>query len=185
MIGSSRSRRDFAVFAGLLTAGLGVARTASAQSEAPATPDGLGISHDNAAIHQETAFDATPLRVYAVLTQARLFDEVVRLSGALQAMHLKATPATIGTGPGDAFALFGGYITGRHLELSPGERVVQAWRAASWPPHIYSIVRFELSPGPRGTRLVFDQTGFPLEEAVSLATGWRAHYWEPMAKALV
>ena len=184
MTQSSYSRRDLAAFAGVLATGLGAAGAVRGQTSPPPSAKELGVSRDSAAIHQETVFRAPPTRVYALLTQARLFDRVVEFSGALQAMHVKPTPAIIGAGPGDAFALFGGYITGRHLELTPRERVIQAWRAASWGPPIYSIARFELNPDPRGTKLVFDHTGFPQEEAAILATGWIEHYWEPMAKAL-
>ena len=150
----------------------------------PADPADGSISGSNSAIHQEVVFDASPERVYAVLTDARLFDKVVLLGGAVASMALTATPAQISAEAGGAFSIFGGYINGRHIELTPGVRVVQAWRAGSWAPHIYSIVRFELVPNSGGTRLLFDQTGFPNAEATSLATGWQEHYWAPMAKVL-
>ena len=172
------SRRAFAAAAGAAAVGL----TAGAARSAPDAD--LGISGSNSAIHQEAVFGASPQRVYAVLTDARLFDKVVLLSGAVASMALKTTPARISAEAGGAFSIFGDYITGRHIELTPGVRIIQAWRAASWPPHIYSIVRFELAPSSGGTRLQFDHTGFPNAEAVSLATGWREHYWAPMAKVL-
>jgi uncharacterized protein YndB with AHSA1/START domain len=171
------SRRAFSVAAGALASGL-------AASARAAPTDDLGISNGHKAIHQEVVFKATPARVYRVLTDAELFDKVVLFSGAIPAMQLKASPARISPDEGGAFALFGGYITGRNVELTPGVRVIQAWRAGSWAPHILSIVRFELAAHADGCRLVFDHTGFPNEEAVSLATGWQAHYWAPMAKVL-
>jgi activator of HSP90 ATPase len=45
---------------------------------------------------------------------------------------------------GGAFTLFGGYITGRHVELVPNDRIVQAWRTGGWAPGVYSIAKFEL-----------------------------------------
>ena len=179
MITGSLSRRAFTLAAGSLVA-------ASAARSAPGEPSAetLGVTGANAAIHQEVVFKATPERLYHVLTDAEQFDKVVLLSGAIQAMALKAAPCRILAEPGGAFSLFGGYITGRQLALSPGERIVQAWRSASWPPHIYSIVRFEFAPHPEGVKLAFDHTGFPNEEAVSLANGWREHYWGPLAKVL-
>jgi len=173
------SRRAFAVAAGSAATGLGLAGVARA---APAAD--LGISTSADAIHQEVVFKASPARVYKVLTDARLFDKVVVFSGALKAMKLRASAVRIGKKEGDAFSLFGGYINGRHIELTAGVRVIQAWHAGSWAPHIYSIVRFELAAHPDGCKLVFDQTGFPNEEAMSLATGWQEHYWAPMAKVL-
>jgi activator of HSP90 ATPase len=167
------------IFAGAVITGLGLA---GAARSAP-TGD-LGISGDHKAIHQEAVFKASPARVYQVLTNAALFNKVVVLSGALQAMKLRASHVKLSSKEGDAFALFGGYITGRQVELTPGVRVVQAWRAGSWAPHIFSIVRFELATHPEGCKLIFDHTGFPNEEAESLANGWREHYWVPMGKVL-
>lgn len=179
------NRRLFSAAAGAFVTGLGVsARASAADGSAPPPADSLGISNSNAAIHQDVVFKATAKRVYEVLTTARLFDKVVLLSGAMQSMSLKPKPAQISAEPGGAFALFGGYITGRNIELAPHARVVQAWRAASWAPHIYSIARFELSPHPDGVKLSFDQTGFPNDEALSLAKGWQRHYWEPLAKVV-
>ncbi|MGO9802817.1 MAG: SRPBCC domain-containing protein [Steroidobacteraceae bacterium] len=129
-------------------------------------------------------FAASLQRVYEALTDAKQFTRVIQLSGALQAMHLPDKPAEISSEAGGAFALYGGYITGRQVELVPNVRIVQAWRAGSWPPGAYSIVRFELVEQGPGSKIVFDHTGFPQGEAESLASGWRVHYWEPLAKVL-
>jgi activator of HSP90 ATPase len=82
------------------------------------------------------------------------------------------------------FKLFGGYISGRHLELLPGERIVQAWRTGSWKPGEYSIVRFELREHGPGTKIIFDHLGFPQGQAEHLASGWKGNYWEPLQKYL-
>ncbi len=102
----------------------------------------------------------------------------------MQSMHLGDKPAEISREAGGPFALFGGYITGRQVELVPDERIVQAWRAGSWPVGIYSIARFELVEEGSGTKIVFDHTGFPKGDAEELALGWKAHYWEPLGKLL-
>jgi activator of HSP90 ATPase len=99
-------------------------------------------------------------------------------------MHLPDKPAEISREAGGAFALYGGYITGRHVELVPNVRVVQAWRTGGWPPGVYSIVRFALAVQGSGCKIIFDHTGFPKGEAESLASGWKAHYWEPLVKIL-
>lgn len=179
------SRRGFSIATASALTALGAAAAARpGAADAPPSADSLGISHSNKAIHQEVIFRASPDRVYRTLTEAELFDKVVLASGALQAMGLASTPGQISAEPGGAFSLFGGYITGRHIEMSPGVRLVQAWRAGSWAPHIYSIVRFEFSAHPGGAKLSFDHTGFPNDEALSLATGWRKHYWEPLSKVV-
>jgi uncharacterized protein YndB with AHSA1/START domain len=143
-----------------------------------------GISHTADSIHQEPDFSASPKRVYEALTDARQFTRVIQLSGALQAMHLPNTPAEISREVGGAFALYGGYITGRHVELVPNVRIVQAWRAGEWAPGVYSIAKFELVEQGSGSKIVFDHTGFPKGKAEGLASGWKAHYWEPLAKVL-
>ena len=142
------------------------------------------ISRTEESIHQEAVFKANRKRVYEALTDAKQFDKVVQLSGVMQAMHLGDKPAEISREVGGAFALFGGYITGRHVELVPNERIVQAWRTGSWPPGLYSIAKFDLVEQGAGSKIVFDHTGFPKGDAESLASGWRAHYWEPLAKVL-
>ena len=143
-----------------------------------------GISHTCEAIHQEPIFTASRKRVYDALTDAKQFDKVIQLSGAMQTMHLPDKPAEISREAGGAFKLFGGYITGRQVELVQNERIVQAWRTGSWGPGIYSIAKFELVEQGSGTKIIFDQTGFPPGEAESLASGWKAHYWNPLDKLL-
>jgi activator of HSP90 ATPase len=142
------------------------------------------ISHTAEAIHQEAGFKASRKRVYEALTDAKQFDKVIQLSGVMQSMHLGDKPAEISREVGGAFTLFGGYITGRHVELVPNERIVQAWRTGSWPPGVYSIAKFELVEQGSGTKIVFDHTGFPKGDAEALASGWKAHYWEPLDKLL-
>src|SRR5271155_1580986 len=142
------------------------------------------ISRTAESIHQEAVFKASRKRVYEALTDAKQFDKVIQLSGVLQSMHLGDKPAEISREVGGAFTLFGGYITGRQVELVPNERIVQAWRTGGWDPGIYSIAKFELVEQGSGTKIIFDHTGFPQGEAAVLASGWKAHYWEPLEKML-
>jgi activator of HSP90 ATPase len=142
------------------------------------------ISHTAEAIHQEPAFKASRKRVYEALIDTKQFDQVIQLSGVMKSMHLGDKPTEISREVGGAFALFGGYITGRQVELVPNERIVQAWRTGSWDPGVYSIAKFELVEQGSGTKIVFDHTGFPKGGAETLASGWKAHYWEPLEKLL-
>ncbi|HXP42714.1 MAG TPA: SRPBCC domain-containing protein [Candidatus Acidoferrales bacterium] len=145
---------------------------------------GEEISRTAEAIHQEPVFKASRKRVYEALTDAKQFDKVIQLSGVMQSMHLGDEPAAISREVGGAYTLFGGYITGRHVELVPNERIVQAWRTGGWKPGVYSIAKFELVEQGSGTKIIFDHTGFPKGEAEALASGWKAHYWEPLEKLL-
>ena len=144
-----------------------------------------GISHTAEAIHQEPVFKASRKRVYESLTDAKQFDKVIQMSGAVKSGMAKApNPPEISREAGGAFSLFGGYVTGRHIELVANERIVQAWRAGAWEAGVYSIARFELVEQGSGTKIVFDHTGFPKGDGEHLAAGWKMNYWEPLEQLL-
>ncbi|HEX3596861.1 MAG TPA: SRPBCC domain-containing protein [Polyangiaceae bacterium] len=120
-------------------------------------------------IHCEVTLGAGPERVYEALVDPGRFGE---MTGA---------PASGDSAEGAPFSVFGGHITGRHVELVPAKRVVLAWRAKTWPEGLYSIVRFELQASGKGTKLVLDHDGFPADMKEHLATGWQANYWDKLA----
>jgi activator of HSP90 ATPase len=176
------SRRALAL--GLVAMPLGlVSATETPQARESGAADGL--SHIAEAIRQVVTFEATPQRVYQALTSTRDFETITRLSdGAALLDAAGAKPTSISAEIGGPFTLFGGYITGRHLEMLPNERLVQAWRAASWKPGGFSIAAFYLTSEGAKTRLNFEHRGFPDGNGSSLARGWHTHYWEPLAKFL-
>jgi uncharacterized protein YndB with AHSA1/START domain len=181
------NRRAFSIQLATLVSGLGFAASGFPATKGDGSQpvhDDSGISRSAEAIHQEVSFNAPPARVYEALTDAKQFTKVVELSGAMQSMSLGSKPVEISREPGGTFSAFGGYITGRQIELVPAQRIVQAWRAGGWEAGVYSIARFELSAQGSGTKLVFDHTGFPQGQAEHLAAGWKGHYWEPLAKVL-
>ena len=120
-------------------------------------------------IHQEVTINASPAAVYGLLTSS---DEFARMTGGRS--------AAISTEVGGAVSMFGGDIRARNVELVPGKRIVQAWRSQAWPEGVYSIVRFELTSEGEGTRLVFDQAGYPDGAEKMLEGGWSQMYWQPM-----
>jgi len=175
---SGPTRRRAIVGVAIACAGLALGST-----EARAADDD-GISRTAESIHQEPVFKASRKRVYEALTETRQFDKIVQLSGVTKSMAPGSKPTEISREAGGAFVLFGGYVTGRHIELVPNERIVQAWRAGSWDPGIYSIARFQLVDAGSETKIVFDHTGFPKGTAEHLAAGWKANYWEPLRSFL-
>lgn len=181
MISNLFTRRDFSLRLVSILPVLGTIRSAfgSINPQMNSTGNNLGeISHSAEAIHQEVIFNASPKRVYDALTDARQFTQVTL--GIIKG----AGPAEISSEVGGAFSCFGGIISGRHIEMVPDKRLVQAWRVSEWQPGVFSIVKFDLQEQGAQTRLVFDHTGFPAGKAEHLASGWKEHYWEPMKKYL-
>lgn len=142
------------------------------------------VSHSAEAIHQEPAFHAQRHRIYQVLTDAKQFDQLMALSGAVKSKAVERKPAQINPRPGGAFSLFGDYIQGRFIDLIPDKLIVQAWRVGNWDPGVYSVARFELRDVAEGTRVVFDHTGFPVGQASHLSEGWYENYWQPLRELL-
>jgi activator of HSP90 ATPase len=177
------SRRQAIVNAALAIGALGTISSIAAT----AAPE--DISRNAESLHQELVFKATRKRVYEILTTTALFDKMTHDIQAKEGNTASASHLTeISNGLGGTFSLFGGRIVGRHLELVPDERIVQAWRVAYWDPGVFSIVRFDFTEhgtehGPE-TKLLFAHTGFPQGDAENLLHGWKLHYWEPLEKFL-
>lgn len=125
-------------------------------------------------IHHEIRIASSPGKIYSALLDEAQFS--ARTGGA---------PTSIDVKEGGAFSCFGGYVTGRNVELVKDLLVVQAWRAKGWPEGVYSMVRFELKPEGTGTVIVFDHTGYPEDGHDHLDKGWHENYWEPLKKSLV
>jgi activator of HSP90 ATPase len=184
------NRRDFSLRLASLLPAFGIAQSAfgtvlAARGERLAPPPPDEIIHNAGAIHQEVVFKAARKRVYEALTDAKQFDKIIQLSAAIRSgMALPKKPTEINAEPGGAFTIYGGHIVGRHIELVPGERIVQAWRVVVWDPGVYSIAKFVLVEDGASTKLVFDHTGFPIGQAEHLAEGWKGNYWEPLEKYL-
>lgn len=169
------TRRDFSLCLAAIVPAFGMAEGAVPLPTPQA--DRNGISHTCESIHQEVIFKAARKLVYEALTQEKKFARVTDFV-------MKGASAQISREVGGAFSIFGGVILGRHIELVPYERIVQAWREKDWPAGLYSIVKFQLDEQGADTKLVFDHTGFPEGASVHLAPGWWSHYWEPLQKYL-
>ncbi|MGA3309427.1 MAG: SRPBCC family protein [Xanthobacteraceae bacterium] len=74
-----------------------------------------------------------------------------------------------------------GYISGRNLELVPGERIVQSWRTSEFSDeHEDSIITLTLEEVEDGTRLTLEHTNVPDEQKSYEEGGWQENYFEPM-----
>jgi uncharacterized protein YndB with AHSA1/START domain len=82
---------------------------------------------------------------------------------------------------GDEVAAWDGYISGRNLELVPGERIVQSWRTAEFTDaHEDSIITVTLEEVADGTLLTLTHSKVPEDQKSYEEGGWQVHYFEPM-----
>ena len=119
-------------------------------------------------ITQQALISAEPAQVYAILADASALSALSGMGGVP------------GRSAGGEFSAFDGNVTGRQIELVPGERVVQAWRFPQWAPGTYSMVSFTLTAEAGGTRLVIDQHGVPDDWHDHVDTNWPTFYLTPL-----
>jgi activator of HSP90 ATPase len=82
---------------------------------------------------------------------------------------------------GGRFTTWNGYISGRTIELTPPNRIVQAWRTTEFPagsPDSRLELLFDVAK--TGTRLTLIQTDLPPGHADQYKVGWRDYYFAPM-----
>ncbi len=123
-------------------------------------------------LHQEVEIKASAHRIYDALLDSKQFAAFTGMS------------AEISREVGGTFTMFGGLIVGRNVELTPEQRIVQAWKPANWSPGVYSLVKFEIKERSGQSTIVLDHTGFPEGNFRHLDSGWYQRYWEPLKKFL-
>ena len=123
------------------------------------------------AFKQQLALNARPEDVYDVLMSSKKHSK------------LTGSAARISTKVGGTISVFDGYASGKNVELEPGKRIVQTWRAVedAWPEGHDSIIIFDLSPlGKNRTKLLFEHRDVPAELAANFKQGWIDFYWTPL-----
>ena len=74
-----------------------------------------------------------------------------------------------------------GYISGRNLELIPGERIVQSWRTTEFgDEHEDSVITVVLEEVGDDTLLTLEHSNVPDEQRSYEEGGWQSNYFEPM-----
>ena len=82
---------------------------------------------------------------------------------------------------GAAFSAWGGYIVGKNIELVPGKRIVQSWRASEFgADDPDSTITVTLTPVKAGARLTLLHEGVPDGQTSYENGGWRENYFEPI-----
>lgn len=123
-------------------------------------------------IRQEIVFKASAHDIYEALMDSKKHSQFT------------GSPAKIGRAAGGSFSTFGGYATGKNLELVRDKKIVQRWIASDWPEGSDSTVTFVLKPIKGGTKLVFTHKNVPADFVDSISDVWKTYYWKPMKKML-
>lgn len=124
-------------------------------------------------ILQKFRIHASPADVYEVFMDSR------------KHAAFTGSAARISRKPGGVVSTYDGYVEARNIELVPGSRIVQSWRATDWPAGAYSLITLELhSAGHGATTVTFQQFGIPDKAWRSIERGWKDHYWTPLAEWL-
>lgn len=122
-------------------------------------------------IRQRVTIPATPEEVYEAFIDAE--------------KHTKFTGSKATSDPkeGGKFTVWDGYISGKHLELEKGKRIVQEWKTTEWPEGCPPS-RFELTlkKTSGGTEISMVHSGVPVEQADNIKQGWIDFYWNPLKK---
>lgn len=82
---------------------------------------------------------------------------------------------------GGKFTAWDGYIFGSTLELTPNQRIVQAWRTSEFPDHaLDSRLEILLEEVEGGTKVTLTHTDMPKDQVESYRQGWEDFYFKPM-----
>ena len=123
-------------------------------------------------IVQLAVFETAARRVYDALMDSR------------QHAAFTGDKAMIDARVGGSFTAYGGYITGIFLEIEPGKKIIQSWRASDWPEGAWSKVTIELQDIRGAATLRFTQEGVPEQFAEEIAQGWHDFYWDKLREYL-
>jgi uncharacterized protein YndB with AHSA1/START domain len=120
-------------------------------------------------IRQKVIIAATPDEVYGAYMDAKI--------------HSKFTGSRASISPrvGGRMAAWGGYITGKNLELARGRKIVQEWSTTEWPEgYPPSILTITLRKAGDGTELTMVHSRVPRSQMKEYADGWKEWYWNPL-----
>lgn len=125
-------------------------------------------------IKQSVTLPASQHEVFELIMDAKKHG---KFTGSKVAMSRKV---------GGKFAVFGGGLSGKNLQIVKDKKIVQAWQCKmeGWPKEHFSRAIFFFKKARSGMKLEFLQTGVPAACFKMVSDGWRKFYWEPMKKLL-
>jgi len=96
---------------------------------------------------------------------------------------MTGSPAQVDGNVGGKFSAWDGYIFGTTLELTPNQRILQAWRTSEFPEDaLDSHVEVLLEKFDGETRITLIHTDMPENQVDSYRQGWEDFYFKPMKK---
>jgi activator of HSP90 ATPase len=94
---------------------------------------------------------------------------------------MTGSPANVDGTVGGAFSAWDGYIFGQTLELTPNQRIAQAWRTSEFPDDAPdSHIEVDLEEVPGGTKITLRHSNIPANQVDSYRQGWEDFYFKPM-----
>ena len=94
---------------------------------------------------------------------------------------MTGSPAKASGKVGGKFTAWDGYIFGKTLELTPNQRIVQAWRTSEFPDDAPdSRLEVELVEVKGGTKVTLTHSDMPKDQVGSYKQGWKDFYFNPM-----
>jgi activator of HSP90 ATPase len=94
---------------------------------------------------------------------------------------MTGSPAKVDGKVAGQFSAWDGYIFGKTLELTPHQRIVQAWRTTEFPDDAPdSHLEVLLDEGTEGTKVTLIHSDMPEDQVDSYRQGWEDFYFKPM-----
>jgi len=116
-----------------------------------------------------------------VLLPARPEEVYEALLGPQEHSEFTGSKATGKVRVGAKFTAWDGYISGKHLELEKGKRIVQEWVTTEWPEGFPpSTLEFTLNEINGKTELTMVHSNVPTDQKQELEKGWIDFYWKPL-----
>ena len=94
-------------------------------------------------------------------------------------------PVEISEKVGSNFNAFGGYITGKNLQLVKNELIVQSWRGSDWDKKDSdSVFILSFEQNNKDVLMNVIHSNVPDDKKADLAKGWHDFYWIPWKRHL-
>lgn len=112
---------------------------------------------------------ATPAAVYRALISSKEHSEFT------------GSPATVTGRKGAKFTAWDGYISGKNLSLTQGEKIEQEWSTSEFPQgYAPSNLKISLKKKGEGTELTMMHSKVPAAQVGQYESGWYESYWNPL-----